>query len=797
MNIALVTESLDGGGAERIVRQLTVRLGQCGQRVFVYCLRSADEWGPQLRRRGAIVREAHSTGRDLLLPLRIASWVWQDRIDVINAQNSAATIMSLPASKLLGVPLLQTRQGALLGQMQRYPWLADRLIRLIDRTGIVAESLRETLPTARAARDAVFLPNCVDRESVPAEQARRELAGRCGCEFDGPIILTVGTICPEKDACGMLRALAHLRQLHHRARLVWIGPVRGDDYRAEVQRVERELDLAGCVHWLGSIDNAYRLMAGADVFCLPSRTEAMPVAVIEAMSQHVPIVATEVGGIGRCDGSIPAGECLLHHEETGLLVPPGQPELLSAALHEAISDPAGGVRRAVGAFTDYRRHFSADCMVRRYTEVFESLTAARRPRSQSSGNQAPAVLMVGPAAPAVGGMVSVIDTLTSGVLARSCRLTRFRIPLAQHAPAPSWRRVARLGRSICRHVASLWQLAMTIERRHVDIVHIHTCSYHSWYRDLANMLVARLMARRIVVHIHGAEFDQFCQKAGWLGRRLIRRGAEMADALVVLSDWWRERLTPFVGQARVVVVPNGVTPPEVLDTRPRRRRPRPCRFLFLSVLDERKGVGDLIAATQRIDAAIEVVLAGPVPAALRPRWEQAIRESGLADRIRFAGPVFDAAKWRMLQEADCFVLPSHAEGLPMVLLEAAAVGLPIISTTVGSIPEAFSVDGEPLTPLVAPRAPHELARAMRTLATDAGLRRGIGARLKHHVLTNYSAQRQGNRLLGLYRRLLGMKDTAGESVMATAMTDRVSPLASSPRRPADARAGNRGMSETT
>ena len=303
MNIGLVIESLGSGGAERIVEQLAVAFTRRGHHAFVYCLKAAGEFGELLRRRGVVVREFGSFGRDLLLAWRLGRSMHRDRIHVINAQSSAATVWALPAARLLGVPLLQTRQGVLLDATLRYPRLADRLSPLIDRVGIVAESLRATLPAGRIRREAVYLPNCVDRLPVPPADAREALRAVCGRVIEGPIVLSVGTICPEKDTCGLLRAFALLRRDWPDARLVVAGPIRGDAYGQQVRSVEREPGLGGTVEWLGAVPDAYRIMAAADVFCLPSRTEAMPVAVVEAMSQRVPIVATTVGGSA---GSTPA-----------------------------------------------------------------------------------------------------------------------------------------------------------------------------------------------------------------------------------------------------------------------------------------------------------------------------------------------------------------------------------------------------------------------------------------------------------------------------------------------------------
>jgi glycosyltransferase involved in cell wall biosynthesis len=767
MRIALLVDTLAGGGAERVVQLLATGLAQRGHQVFVYCLKTTARSVSHLVAEGVVVREARSRGRDPLLIGRLAYWLWRDRVELAHLHSSAAVVCGLPAARLLGVATVHVRHGALLGRPSKYQRLADRLDAFVAQVVIVSASQRRGLPTPRLARCAVHIPNGRDLVPVTPTEARTLLERHVGRPLAGPVVVSVGTICPEKDICGLLRAFALVQRCQSTASLVCVGQARGDDYARTVLAECRRLGLEEQVWFPGPVDEAWRLMAGADVFCLSSTTEAMPMVIIEAMSQGVPIVATAVGDIGCLDGGDTIGRhALLRHHENALLVPPGDPSALAEALLHTLDDRSAARTRARRAAADYARHFTADQMVTRY----EQLDMVRRARGLRTGRVGDSrrswrsgVMMIGPAPESIGGMAAVIDNLLGSPLRQRFRLARFWHPEPGACERGMPSGLGRMLRAAWRHALALGTLAGQIRHARADVVHIHTCSYFSFYRSLLDLLVARLLRRRVCLHIHGGRFAEFCAAAGCGGRWLIRHGCQAADAVIVLSQRWRRTLRPYLGSSRIEVVPNGVASAV---SHADRRPERACHFLFLGALRRGKGLGELIeaAATLR-DAGVdyELTIAGPDEALEPYDWRAEVRRRGLQAHVRFFGPVRGAAKAALLASADCLVLPSHSEGLPLVLLEAAAADLAVIATSVGSIPEFVAAPssgsgrGENLAPLVAPGDATGLAREMGRLAHDAELRDRIGRALGAHVRARYGMAQVARQLGDLYDELLSRR----------------------------------------
>jgi glycosyltransferase involved in cell wall biosynthesis len=118
---------------------------------------------------------------------------------------------------------------------------------------------------------------------------------------------------------------------------------------------------------------------------------------------------------------------------------------------------------------------------------------------------------------------------------------------------------------------------------------------------------------------------------------------------------------------------------------------------------------------------------------------------GLNGRVAFLGPVDAAAKWKLLSEADIFLLPTYGEGMPNAVLEAMAAGLPVVTTPVGALPEML-----PHGVFVAPGDPQAIARAVLDLAGDPARRRELGQQNRRRVEECYRFETVLEILDGLY-----------------------------------------------
>jgi len=169
-------------------------------------------------------------------------------------------------------------------------------------------------------------------------------------------------------------------------------------------------------------------------------------------------------------------------------------------------------------------------------------------------------------------------------------------------------------------------------------------------------------------------------------------------------------------------------------------------------LSERKGVDDLIAASMAAHPDHQLrIIGGDVENRLAETKKRVAGQTN-HHRIEFLGALEPAQVATELAAADVFVLPSYAEGLPMAMLEAMAVGVPVVMTTVGAIPEVI-VDGQNGF-MVEPGDVKALRRHLETLIEDAPLRKRIGRRGLETVRDRFGYDRVARQLADLYAELV-------------------------------------------
>lgn len=175
---------------------------------------------------------------------------------------------------------------------------------------------------------------------------------------DGVLIGTAGRFDPVKRYHDLLQAMARVRALRPGVRLLLIGD--GPE-RSRLERMTAELDLTECVVFPGWQKDLTTWMSALDVFVLPSESEGLPCAVLEAMAAGVPVVATPVGDLPH----------VVIEGESGFLVPIGDIRALADALVRLVDDEA--LRQRFGRFSreSVMKRYSEQSMVDRYTEIYD------------------------------------------------------------------------------------------------------------------------------------------------------------------------------------------------------------------------------------------------------------------------------------------------------------------------------------------------------------------------------------------------------------------------------------------
>ena len=287
-------------------------------------------------------------------------------------------------------------------------------------------------------------------------------------------------------------------------------------------------------------------------------------------------------------------------------------------------------------------------------------------------------------------------------------------------------------------------LALTCRHR-CAVLHVHGASRASFWRKSVFMSLALLAGWPVIFHLHGGGFATFYDDCGPLARAVVRFFLERSARIVVVSERWAAWIHRTIRNPRIVVIANAVEMPAASAAR------EPALIAFAGRLTAAKGVPELLrsaAALAERFPALRVECAGDGDlAALRAEAEAL----GIQQRVEFRGWIGDREREELLARATVFVLASHAEGLPVSLLEAMAAGCPVIASAVGGIPDIVSDGFNGL--LVPPGDASTLARAIERLLADRSLAFAMGRAARATIARRFTADRAVELVGRLYAEL--------------------------------------------
>lgn len=347
------------------------------------------------------------------------------------------------------------------------------------------------------------------------------------------------------------------------------------------------------------------------------------------------------------------------------------------------------------------------------------------------------VLMAGVDQSTKGGMWSVAENYLEDSQFRDAVKLRY-IPTA--CAGGALKKAACFALGLARVLA-----AMLVNRP--DVVHLHVSERGSVKRKAVVSRLARLFRCKVLLHLHGAEFESWYTSLNDRGQRRVRRFLNKADGILILGEYWRGFISGLTeDKDKIRVLYNAVAVPAENPYRPEAEN-----LLFLGEVGERKGVYDLLQAMQKISGRLpeqtRLQLYGPNPDG---DIQERIRQLGLDARVQYCGWADGVKKEAAFASAAVNLLPSYHEGLPMTILESMARGVPCITTEIAAIPEA--VDSR-CGVLVQPGDVQGLAAAIDGLITDQAARQSMSKWAYLRAQERFSLENHRNSLLRIYAEL--------------------------------------------
>lgn len=359
--ICIIVSELRPGGMERLVVHLAMEMSRRNIPVKVICLQNAGTLSPLLREKNIdLIALESNSGKDFKALYHLSKELKQFRPTVIHIHDYASLPYAVLANLFaLRSPLLFTAHGLLYegfenlqGRLRFFSRFLTGLSAVSDK---VATRHREYLGWEKEIR---IIQNGVPPVPVDTIQ-RRHVRKEFGCDESTYVFLAVGNPRPEKAFDDLLDTVATLKARHTEKFFVAIaGTLEVNDYCQGLLAKLDQLDLADCCRFLGFRDDTPALYSAADCFVLSSRSEGLPMAILEAMSAGLPVVSTDVGGIADAVG------------DHVLLVETQQPRQLADAMQCIMNDDVIRMSLAENGRKYVEEHFGLSRMVADYLDWY-------------------------------------------------------------------------------------------------------------------------------------------------------------------------------------------------------------------------------------------------------------------------------------------------------------------------------------------------------------------------------------------------------------------------------------------
>lgn len=379
MRILLTTVAIEGGGAEQVVADLATGLTAAGHEVAVAFLEGTDTRVPALREAGIEChrllprRQFAASALSDFTPsciIRLRRLVRDFGPDIVHAHVPRATLWTALAKRLfrLPVPLVYTEHNV----QDAYPhwarWVYRIFLPAIDHVVCVSEAGGHSFRARWKwdERRVSCIRNGITVGRTAASKGPELVRADLGCAADAPVACNVANLTSRKAHDVLIAAMSRVHQRLPAARCWVVGSPEIDHGAAELTRqCLVEHDAGEYVALLGARSDVPDLLAACDVFVLSSRQEGFPITILEAMAAGKPVVTTNVGG---CAEAVADGE-------TGVVLPPEDPEALAEALEYVLTRPDEARRMGEAGRRRVEEHFTVEAMVRKHIQVYARLRA--------------------------------------------------------------------------------------------------------------------------------------------------------------------------------------------------------------------------------------------------------------------------------------------------------------------------------------------------------------------------------------------------------------------------------------
>ena len=292
-------------------------------------------------------------------------------ISLMHAHGSKAALVGRIAARLAGTPVnFYTVHNSIFYadwhnlKLKAMAWVETRLAHCTDRIITVSDALRlEIINREGLSPDLpVTVYNGIETEQFYSASDKPGLRRELGLPLDGKLVGTVARLSSQKGVSHFIKAIPKITEKQAHFIITGDGPL-----REELESLTKQLNLQEVVIFTGARNDIPKLLAALDVFVMPSITEGLSIAILEAMASSLPVVASRVGGIPE----------IVQDGVTGILIPSRDENALAQAISELLTNEEKASSMGMAGHRQVELNYSAATMGKRVTELYMEALAKK------------------------------------------------------------------------------------------------------------------------------------------------------------------------------------------------------------------------------------------------------------------------------------------------------------------------------------------------------------------------------------------------------------------------------------